>query len=425
MLIGVIADDFTGASDIAVTLAKGLPGEGGLRTTQYLGVPQQPARDDVEAGVVALKSRSLPVQQAVEQSLAACEWLLAQGCQQIVFKYCSTFDSTDQGNIGPVLDALADRLQAEQVIVCPAFPAMGRTVYQGNLFVNDRPLNESGMEHHPVTPMKDADIRRLLSRQATTAVTHIGWQKVVQGRDALRALLTAPSDARQLVVIDAISDHDLTLIGTAAAGLPLISGGSGIARALPHNFIAAGQARGGQRDNPVTHGATAILVGSCSGATRGQIEEHQKQHAVLALDIQAVMAGHITADDVVQFIRQHQDACPLVYSSGDPAAVKQAQLQFGQHTISQRLDSLFGDAARRLVYEEGIQRLVVGGGETSGAVVSALRLGSLQVGAEIDPGVPALFHRGEAPLSLALKSGNFGRRDFFSHALAVLSGEAR
>ncbi|EJL82604.1 3-oxo-tetronate kinase [Pantoea sp. GM01] len=422
MLIGVIADDFTGASDIAVTLSKGLAGEGGLHTTQYLGIPQQPATADVEAGVIALKSRSLPAAEAVQQSLAACEWLLDQGCTQIVFKYCSTFDSTDDGNIGPVLDALAARLEARRVIVCPAFPAMGRTVYQGNLFVHDRPLNESGMEHHPLTPMKDADIRRLLARQARTRVSHIRWQQVVQGSEQLRETLQAHSeDEPQLLVVDALSDHDLTIIGVAAAEARLISGGSGIALALPHNFISAGKAQGDSRKLPAIAGPSAILVGSCSGATRGQIEEHQKHHAVLAIEIQDVMAQRIHADDVVNFILAHQDYCPLVYSSGDPTSVRQAQQQFGQHNISQRLDQLFGDSARKLVYEAGIQRLVVGGGETSGAVVSALDLGCLQVGREIDPGVPALFAQRDRPLALALKSGNFGRRDFFSHALKVLA----
>jgi len=424
MLIGVIADDFTGASDIAATLSKGLANEGGLRTMQYLGIPQQSASEDIEAGVIALKSRSLPASQAVELSLTACEWFLRQGCQQIVFKYCSTFDSTDEGNIGPVLDALAAKLNAKRVIVCPAFPAMGRTLYQGNLFVEDRPLNESGMEHHPVTPMKDADVRRILMRQAKTQVDHIGWQQVTKGSDHVRTLLHSEfTDDSKLTVVDAISEHDLVIIGIAAAELPLISGGSGIAMALPHNCIKSGKAKGGLQSNPPVYGATAILVGSCSGATRGQIAEHQKHHAVLALDIEEIMCGRLGADDVVKFIRENQDSYPLVYSSGDPASVRQAQNQYGQKNISHRLDQLFGDAARKLVYGEGIQRLVVGGGETSGAVVSALDLGSLQVGQEIDPGVPALYHRGKAPLGLALKSGNFGRSDFFVHALNFLNTE--
>ncbi|ORM70256.1 3-oxo-tetronate kinase [Pantoea rwandensis] len=422
MLIGVIADDFTGASDIAVTLSKGLTGEGGLRTTQYLGVPEHPAAPTVEAGVIALKSRSIPAADAVEQSLAACEWLLDQGCTQIIFKYCSTFDSTAAGNIGPVLDALTARLQAKKVIVCPAFPTMGRTVYQGNLFVHDRPLNESGMEHHPITPMKDADIRRLLAQQAVTPVGHIAWQHVAQGSEPLRQQFENDDEVK-LVVVDALSDHDLTIIGIAAAGLPLISGGSGIALALPHNFIKAGLAQGGSQEHPAVDGLSAILVGSCSGATRGQIEAHQQHSAVLALDIQQVMQNNITAEDIVQFILDHQADCPLVYSSGDPLSVKKAQEQYGQQRISQRLDQLFGDAARKLVYEAGIRRLVVGGGETSGAVVSALNLGSLEVGNEIDPGVPALFSRSTQPLALALKSGNFGRRDFFQHALNTLSGD--
>ncbi|MDE1189243.1 MAG: four-carbon acid sugar kinase family protein [Pantoea sp.] len=421
MLIGVIADDFTGASDIAVTFTKGLPGEGGLRTTQYLGLQQQPASPDVEVGVVALKSRSLPAAEAVQQSLAACNWLLDQGCEQIVFKYCSTFDSTDEGNIGPVLDALAARLDAPRVIVCPAFPAMGRTLYQGHLFVRDRLLNESGMEHHPLTPMTDADIRRVLARQAKTPVGFISWQQVVQGSEAIRQALHNGDPA--LLVTDAITDHDLTLIGIAAAGSRLVSGGSGIATALPHNFIQAGKAQGGQTEPPSLPGPGAILVGSCSGATLGQIAEHQRHWAVLPIALDAVMAGSVGPDDLVAFISANLDKYPLVYSSGDPDTIKSAQQRYGQHAISAALDQLFGETAKKLVHATGIQRLVVGGGETSGAVVSALNLGQLRVGAEIDPGVPALFSGGEKPLALALKSGNFGRVSFFQHALDRLAGK--
>lgn len=420
MLIGVIADDFTGASDIAVTLSKGLEGEGGLHTVQYLGVPSTPAAAGVEAGVIALKSRSLTAVEAVAQSLAACRWLQAQGCEQIVFKYCSTFDSTDEGNIGPVTEALAAQLDARSVVVCPAFPAMGRTVYQGHLFVYDRPLNESGMQHHPLTPMTDADLRRVLQRQTSLKVTHLGWHKVAQGSEALREALSQQGQAeRTLVVVDAISNHDLTTLGRACRGAPLVTGGSGIALALPHNFIAQGRAHGRQAGITPLGGAEAILVGSCSGATRGQIDEHQKQHPVLMIEVESVLNGTTGPQQLVEFILMHQGEAPLVYSSGDPQTVERLQKEYGRERIAAALDDLFGQTARQLV-AAGVRRLVVGGGETSGAVVSALDLGALTIGREIDTGVPALVSGGSRPLALALKSGNFGARDFFARAVNSL-----
>ena len=422
MLIGVIADDFTGASDIAVTLVKGLEGEGGLATTQYLGVPSLAAHPEVDVGVVALKTRSVPAREAVRQSLAACQWLMAQGCQQIVFKYCSTFDSTAEGNIGPVLTALAEFLQESSVIVCPAFPTLGRTVYQGHLFVGDKLLNESGMEHHPLTPMRDADIRRVLAQQTTLPVSHIAWQSVQQGVSDLAAMITERGkEGSTLIVADAVSNQDLVVLGKAAAGRKLVSGGSGIAMALPHNFKQQGKGSLARRSPPALGGAVAILVGSCSGATRGQIEQHRQSYAVMAIDIDLVMANRVTANTLVDFIMAHQSAYPLVYSSGDSQAIRQAQARYGQDNVSAKLDQLFGDTAKILVYERGVSRLVVGGGETSGAVVSALNLASLQVGDEIDPGVPALFSEAEHPLGLALKSGNFGRPTFFKHAIDYLA----
>ncbi|MDW8847698.1 3-oxo-tetronate kinase [Erwinia sp. MMLR14_017] len=422
MLIGVIADDFTGASDIAVTLSKGLKGEGGLCTTQYLGLPSRPATAEVEAGVIALKSRSVPADQAVAQSLAACRWLLDQGCEQIIFKYCSTFDSTDEGNIGPVTDALAEMLQASSVVVCPAFPAMGRTVYQGHLFVHDRLLNESGMEHHPLTPMKDADLRRVLARQSRNRVAHIGWNSVVQGSQALREVLQQQAEeGRTLVIVDAVSEHDLVAIGRACQGAALVTGGSGIAMALPHNFIAAGRAKGKAASVPQITGPEAILVGSCSGATRQQIAEHQKHYPVMMVEVKDVLSGKTGAEELVAFIQANQGRLPLVYSSGDPESVKQTQQQYGREKVAEALDTLFGSTAQKLV-AAGVRRLVVGGGETSGAVVSALDLGALTIGEEIDVGVPALVSQGESPIALALKSGNFGGKDFFARAVNTLSG---
>jgi hypothetical protein len=231
MLLGVIADDFTGASDIANTLTKGVGGQGGLRSALFQGIPALQAAQGIEAGIVALKSRSVPVDQAVAQSLAALEWLLAQGCRQIVFKYCSTFDSTPQGNIGPVAEALAERLGTKAVVVCPAFPEAGRTVYQGHLFVQDRPLHESGMQNHPLNPMTDPDLRRWLQRQCTGKVGHLRWQEVAQGKTRISEALGA-SDAT-LIVVDALTVEDLVTIGHASASAPLLTGGSGIASGLP------------------------------------------------------------------------------------------------------------------------------------------------------------------------------------------------
>ncbi|RRZ95488.1 3-oxo-tetronate kinase [Erwinia sp. 198] len=421
MLIGVIADDFTGASDIAVTLAKGLVGEGGLNTTQYSGVPTMPAEADVEAGVVALKSRSVAASEAVEQSLAACRWLLDQGCEQIVFKYCSTFDSTESGNIGPVTDALAALLDVGSVVMCPAFPALGRTVYQGHLFVHDKLLNESGMEHHPLTPMTDADLRRVLRRQSVNPVAHIAWQTVVQGSQVLQQAIKAPQ-TRTLLIVDAISEHDLTTLGRACLGAKLVTGGSGIALALPHNFIAQGRAKGKQAQAPLIDGPEAILVGSCSGATRLQIAEHQKNHPVMMIEVKDVLSGETGPAQLVAFITGHQGRAPLVCSSDDPEAVKRVQQQYGRERVAAALDNLFGETARQLV-AAGTRRIVVGGGETSGAVVSALGLGALTIGAEIDTGVPSMVSRGRQPVALALKSGNFGGRDFFARAVNALRGD--
>jgi uncharacterized protein YgbK (DUF1537 family) len=421
MLIGVIADDFTGASDIANTLTKGLPGEGGLLTAQYMSVPQQDAQADIEAGVVALKSRSIPVKEAVTRSLAALEWLLAQGCRQIVFKYCSTFDSTSDGNIGPVAEALAERLGVKGVVVCPAFPGAGRTLYQGHLFVRDRLLSESGMEKHPLTPMTDPDIRRWLSRQTREAVGLVPMETVAEGPEALRkALAQAGERGETLVVTDAISNANLSTIGAACSDAPLITGGSGVALALPANFIRRGEALGtGSRFTGV-EGAEAILAGSCSGATRRQIEVHAKAHPTLAIDVDAVMSGAFDGGRLLSFLEGNRGRAPLAYSSGDPAVVAAAQEKYGREAVAERLDALFGKTARALV-DGGTRRLVIAGGETSGAVVQALGLGALFVGPEIDPGVPILTNA-EGSIALALKSGNFGSEDFLAKALSAMTG---
>jgi uncharacterized protein YgbK (DUF1537 family) len=334
--------------------------------------------------VIALKSRSIPAAEAIKQSLAALKWLQEQGCKQFFFKYCSTFDSTDDGNIGPVAEALASALAADAVIVCPAFPGTGRAVFQGHLFVKDQLLSDSPMKDHPLTPMRDSDLRHVLGRQSRGAVGHVPMAIVAKGSDAIRDALAAEArHSRHLIVLDAIHDDDLIAIGAAARDLVLVTGGSGVAMGLPANFA--------------------------------------KNGAQYEIDVAGVMRGEVTIDGLVGWLLV-QDGLPMLYSSASPTAVQQVQAEFGMKAVADRLDQLFGDLAIALV-AAGIERLVVAGGETSGAVVEALRLNALSMGPEIDPGVPAM--RAGSNLTIALKSGNFGADDFFEKAAAILAGGAK
>jgi 3-dehydrotetronate 4-kinase len=423
MLLGCIADDFTGASDLANTLA-----HGGMRTTQYVGAPKNGVPTgghgvDSEAGVVALKSRSIAPDQAVALSLAALDWLKDQGCRQFLFKYCSTFDSTHEGNIGPVGEALADALGVKGVVACPAFPTLGRSVYQGHLFVRDRLLSESGMENHPLMPMTDPDLRRWLARQARSPVGHVAWPVVASGPDAIRAALAASGERGEtLAIVDAIEDRDLVAIGAASAEAPLLTGGSGIALGLPENFRRAGLLSGRPSAFAAAAGPAAVIAGSCSAATQAQVGRFLKDHPGLGLDIDGLMDGKLDAERALAFMLEHLDSAPLCYSTDAPEAVQAHHRRHGRDTVAARVEAFFGTLAAALV-ERGVRRLVVAGGETSGAVVTALRVTALEIGPEIDPGVPALSTTAAGrPLSLALKSGNFGGPDFFEKALAALGG---
>lgn len=412
MLLGCIGDDFTGSSDLANTLTRQ-----GMRTTQYVGVPDRAADPAVEAGVVALKSRSVPVDEAVRLSLAALDWLRAQGCTQFLFKYCSTFDSTPEGNIGPVAEALADALSARQVIVCPAFPATGRSIYQGHLFVKDRLLSESGMENHPLTPMTDPDLRRWLALQTRGSVGHVAVADMFAGPEAIRARMQAEDAAgHRLIVADAIRDEDLVALGAAAADLPLLTGGSGIAMGLPANFRRAGRLAGGASAWQGQPGRAAAVSGSCSAATRDQVARHEGPR--LEIGAEAVMAGAATPGSAADWALA-QAGLPLVYSSADPQVVRAAQDRFGRARIAAAFEGFFAELARTLV-DRGVSRLISAGGETSGAVIEAVAPRELAIGPEIDPGVPAM--RAGPALVVALKSGNFGAPDFFAKADAVLEG---
>lgn len=412
MLLGCIADDFTGASDLANTLAKG-----GMATTQFVGVPKGDAPRDCEAGVVALKTRSIDSADAVRQSLEAADWLVAQGCEQFFFKYCSTFDSTPQGNIGPVAEALLDRLGADLAVVCPVFPAAGRRLFMGHLFVGDRLLSESGMEKHPLTPMTDPDIRRWLGLQTKGEVGLVTLDTVRSGPEALVEAFDAErKKGVRLVVTDAVADSDLMALGAALYGHRLVTGGSGIALGLPENFRRAGKLAGGVRASVSPKGPAVVLSGSCSTASQRQVAEYLKRHPGLALDPAKLMDGSLTVDDAMAWIAAQDGAVPIIYSTADPATVTGAQQRFGRAEVAAKVEHFFAKLARRLA-DNGVRRIVVGGGETSGAVVEALGVNSLGIGAEIDPGVPALVAERNGPLGLALKSGNFGTDDFFEKAV--------
>ena len=411
MILGAIGDDFTGSSDLGLILSKG-----GMRTVQYVGVPDGPAGGEVEAGIVALKTRSAPVKDAVAQSLAALDWLRAQGCRQFYFKYCSTFDSTKTGNIGPVIEALVAALgTTDPVIVCPAFPATGRTVYQGHLFVGDRLLSESGMQDHPLTPMTDPDIRRWLGWQCRASVGHL---PLAQVRADPRAGLLACRDAgRQIVVADAVEDEDLRRLGRAARGFALLTGGSGLALALPEVHGASASASGWRGES----GPALALSGSCSTATRGQVAAHVAAgHPARRIELDAVMAGEIDTDALLDWALA-SDGVALLYTSADPDEVRRGQALHGREASAAAIESLYGSVAAEAL-RRGVRRLIAAGGETSGAVTGALGTGALEIGPEIDPGVPALRITGK-PVTLALKSGNFGGPDFFAKAARILEAK--
>jgi uncharacterized protein YgbK (DUF1537 family) len=414
-LLGCIADDFTGATDLASMLVRN-----GMATVQVIGVPSGPM-PEADAVVVALKSRTAPVGQAVAESLAAAEALLAAGAKQLFFKYCSTFDSTDQGNIGPVADALLKRLGSGFAIACPAFPANARSIYQGHLFVGSRLLNESGMENHPLTPMKDPDLVRVLARQTEGGVGLIPFAVVEQGAAAIRQAMTRVSESgRRYAIVDAVTDAHLLAIGEACAGHALITGGSGVAMGLPANFRRAGllPERGDAAALPPARGLCAVVAGSCSRATLGQIGFARDHAPVLELDALAAPDAAALAKQALDWAEGKLDAArPVVIAaSATPEKVAALQQRLGRDAAGALVEHALATVAEGLV-ARGVGRLVVAGGETSGAVVQRLGIVTLRIGAEIDPGVPWTFAE-PAGIHLALKSGNFGARDFFLKAFA-------
>jgi len=415
ILLGVIADDFTGATDIAGILVAG-----GMRVVQVIGVPDSDIDvGDVDAVVVALKSRTAPMDEAISESLAAADWLLSHNARQLFFKYCSTFDSTSAGNIGPVADALLEQLSAPLAIVCPAFPENARTIYKGNLFVGDVLLSESSMRNHPLTPMTDSNLVRLMDAQSQHSAGLVDMSVVGAGSAAIQtAFDKLIEEGRRYAVVDAISDRDLYAIGKAVADHKLITGGSGVALGLPANLLSAEKATPGGAI-PSIEGGELVLAGSCSAMTLRQVSRMSENYPALALDPLDIADGRTTPQSVTSWLGDAGGSRTLIYSTATPQSVQEVQQKLGVDAAGKLVENLLGEVARMAV-ANGVRRLVVAGGETSGAVVKALGVSALQIGAQIAPGVPWTTTTGTPQLALALKSGNFGGPDFFSDALDML-----
>ena len=421
IVLGCIADDFTGATDLANNLVRT-----GMRVTQTVGVPTQPLTEPVDAVVVSLKSRTIEPQQAVEQSLAALDWLRAHQAKQIYFKYCSTFDSTDQGNIGPVTDALMQALGAGFTIATPAFPDAGRTVYQGYLFVNDGLLNESGMQDHPLTPMRDPNLVRVLQPQTRHSVGLVNYLATTHSEQAIaQRFVELKDNGVGIAIVDAVRNEDLIRIGSACANWPLVTGGSGLAIGLPANFGIQPNAHAAQL--PVASGFQAIISGSCSRATQAQVAAFiESGGQAIALDPLSMSQDSARLS---HYRRQALAAVALgpvlIYSTTTPAQLAQVQSTLGAMKAGDMVEQWLAELACALV-QAGVGQLIVAGGETSGAVVQALGIEQLRIGPQIDPGVPWCFgqaHLGQRPypLHVSLKSGNFGAQDFFTRAFEVLA----
>jgi uncharacterized protein YgbK (DUF1537 family) len=428
VVLGAIADDFTGATDLCNTLVRR-----GMRTVQLIDVPAAgTAVPDTEAVVIALKSRTIPAGEAVAMSLAGLDWLKHAGARQILFKYCSTFDSTDAGNIGPVAEALLDALGSDFTLFCPAFPEAGRTIFKGYLFVGDVLLSESGMRDHPLTPMRDPSLVRVLQRQSRGKVGLVQHATVAKGPAAIRDAFAELRRAEcRHAIVDAIADRDLEAIGEAAADFVLITGGSGIALGLPANFRRQGLIGAGESaaELPAVTGPAAVISGSCSTATNAQLAYMKERAPVFLIDPLAAAAGRDIAAEALTWAAPLLGEQPIgIAATAPPDAVAAVQEKLGRERAGALVEELLATIAQGLV-ARGVRRLVVAGGETAGAVVQALGVTGLRIGGQIDPGVPwtvSLPGSSDAPpLALALKSGNFGAPDFFLRAFEVLDGEAR
>ncbi len=413
MKIGVIADDFTGATDIAGFLVAG-----GLTTTQMIGVPNADAQVDADAVVISLKSRSNPAAEAVADSLAALDWLRARGCAQIFQKYCSTFDSTADGNIGPVADALMAALGTDITVICPALPVNGRSVYLGHLFVGRDLLQDSGMRDHPITPMRDSSLIRLMEGQAQRRCGLVDAATVDQGPQAVRDRIdTLRADGVRYAVLDAISDAHLATLGQAVADMALVTGGSGLGYGIACAVSGGADAQAQDAGAPLA-GPAVVISGSCSVMTNRQVAAYRVLAPTLDVDVKRCLAdAEAYGAELAEWVlAQPKGHAPLITATAEPARLREIQARHGA-AASDAVERTFAAAAARLA-QGGITRFIVAGGETSGSVTQALQVTGFAIGPQIAPGVPWVRAL-DKPLSLALKSGNFGPETFFADAQRV------
>lgn len=418
LLLGCIADDFTGASDLASFLVAS-----GMSTVQLIGVPEEAVDlEDVDAVVIALKSRTQETSEAIADSLKALEWLQKESCEQYYFKYCSTFDSTPEGNIGPVTDALLNALGEDFTIACPALPVNGRTVYNGHLFVHGALLSESGMENHPLTPMTDANIVRVLDQQTSGAVGLVNHQVLQQGVEATSNQLAKLSEDHRYAIVDAIDESNLVTIGHACSNLKLLTGGSGLAIGLADNFEAKNLFKKKENSAEIfcTDGDAVVLSGSCSKATQEQVAIFKENHLSFKIDPIAIHSGNQSVAEIIDWFESNRSNGPLlIYATDDPSSIKAVQSQLGVSEAGEIVEGVMAQLVEKLS-ALGVTRFVVAGGETSGSVVKALNVKGLKIGPSIAPGVPLTQTLDESPKLLALKSGNFGDSQFFEKALSQM-----
>ncbi|MBY6186658.1 four-carbon acid sugar kinase family protein [Marinobacter hydrocarbonoclasticus] len=415
--VGVIADDFTGATDIASFLVAN-----GLRAVQFCGIPQGEVTLDTDAVVISLKSRSCPAEEAVADSLAALNWLKDRGAEQIYFKYCSTFDSTAKGNIGPVTDALMAALDTELTIICPSLPVNGRSVYMGHLFVGEQLLSDSGMKDHPVTPMTDSSLIRLMDAQSQGTTGLVPAAVIDAGADAVKARYAElKAQGHRYAVVDTLNERHLETLGQSVEGMALVTGGSGLALGIARHLAPQGtNATDTQSAGMPQAGRAVVLSGSCSVMTNTQVAAYCAEAESLALDVEACLNDAQYVETLLAWLQPRLDnaLAPMVYATAEPEKLKAIQAQYGAERASHAVEQTFGQLAARLK-AAGVSNFIVAGGETSGIVTQSLNVEAFHIGPPIAPGVPWVRAVAE-PISLTLKSGNFGQERFFFDAQAMI-----
>ena len=423
MKLGIIGDDFTGSSDIANNLKKS-----GMQVSMYAGVPnllpEETKKEQTDAAVIALKTRTAPIEDAIRESLEALSWLKDCGCEQFIFKYCSTFDSTKEGNIGPVTDAIMEKLNTDFTIACPSFPDAGRTVYFGHMFVNGKPLNESGMENHPLTPMTDHNLVRWLGHQTKNNVGLVDSQTISKGENSVKKKIeNLKKNGYKYAIIDTIKNDDFDIICNAVKNLPLLTGGSGIALGLPKIYKDRGLLSASNFQIPENNSNAIILSGSCSVTTINQINIYKENNPSFYISPDEVINNEDLIEKVISWIKDNETQSPLVYSSSDIKAVSEKQKQYGLELLANKIEKFFELLSKRLV-KDNFGTFISAGGETSGAVIKGLGIQELKIGKEISHGIPALWSpesSGNKPVFVTLKSGNFGQDNFFARALKALT----